>query len=508
MNCRLPSDAKSFGTRGNEYYHTGHYSEALSEYSAAIKLLESTSTLLSHNLLSRLYHNRALTNEKLGDSELNDEKVDAQASQADARRATELDITYVKAWALFARLIEKAAHKDAKNVDEALDATHRVMELEDELCNGIALDALNTMEKLVRWKLERHLEMTPFSETMGEIDLASLSTSVSKLLAINDEVELNQHLVQYIRILFKTQISRNMISIFRKTVAVDKEQQWTVAEALIYYALGRTFSKMANFRMSISCMFQWIHLLNQLDQSPLVNLEKVRALYNLQSLYTLRQDQHFQHEGKWIEMALQLHNDPDSEWGIRLRIKAARVHINEMEYTRGLQQLKLCLEVCKQKGYREMGAMVRVQMGFVLNLLGNSEASLRFSKEALSVFEEMGDLENVAFVLKNIGMAQLNLDQFDEALGSLESALNFNSHPMVECEIKRMIGFVYLRKASDCNNYGDDALLQVSKKYLIESRNLAIKINSEWKVLNADTSLAEVYALLVEQPLTVSLKLT
>ena len=175
MSCRMQSDAESLRTRGNKHYCTGHYSEALSDYSSAIKLLESTTTPPSNNLLlSRLYHNRALSKTKLGDGERNDEKAEAQAAQADARRATELDPTYVKAWALFARLIEKAANREVKNVEEALDATHRVMELEVGLCNGdSALDALNTMGKLVRWELERQLEMTPVSDTM---DVASLIT--------------------------------------------------------------------------------------------------------------------------------------------------------------------------------------------------------------------------------------------------------------------------------------------------------------------------------------------
>ena len=252
MSCRMQSDAESLHTRGNEHYSSGHYREALSDYSAAIKLLESTTTLPSHNLLlSRLYHNRALSKTKLvDDGERNNEKAEALTAQADARRATELDPTYVKAWALFARLIEKAANKDARNVEEALDATHRVMELEVELCNGNALDALNTMEKLIRWELERQLEMTPLSDTMGEIDV---STALSKLNATNDEVELNQHLVQCIRTLFKIQRFRNMIPRLSEPVAVSKEKQSTETEEIIYSALSITFFKMANFCMSISC---------------------------------------------------------------------------------------------------------------------------------------------------------------------------------------------------------------------------------------------------------------
>ena len=234
----------------------------------------------------------------------------------------------MEAWALFARLLEKAPNKDARNLEEALDATHRVMELKAGLCNGdVALEALNTMKKLVRWELERQLEMNPLSDTMDEIDVASWTAALSKFDAINGKAELNQHLVQCIITFFKIQGFKNMISIFGKPVAVGKEKQFTEEDAIIYSALSIIFFKMANFCMSISCGFQLIHLLNQLDQSPQVNDRKVNALYNLQDSFNLRGEEHFQHSGKWIEMALQLHNDADSEMGIRLRIKAAELHM-------------------------------------------------------------------------------------------------------------------------------------------------------------------------------------
>ena len=175
MSCRIEGEAESLRIRGNEHYRSGHYNEALSDYNAAIELLVSihvgafsTTTPPSHNLLlSRLYHNRALTKAKLGEGRRNDEEAEAEPL-ADARRATEIDPTYVKAWALYARLLEKATQKDVRNVEEALDVTHRVMEL--DLCNG---DALDTMAKLVRWELERRLAKTSLSDNMGETDIAT-----------------------------------------------------------------------------------------------------------------------------------------------------------------------------------------------------------------------------------------------------------------------------------------------------------------------------------------------
>ena len=286
-----------------------------------------------------------------------------------------------------------------------------------------------------------------------------------------------------------------MIQELREFV-VGTEKQLT--EAIMYNVLGNTFFNMANFRMSISCGFQSIYLLNQLNRSPQVNAAKVAALYNLQSVYISRGEQLFQHAGKWVEMALQLHNNADSEMGIRLRIRAAEVHIIQLEYTRALQELKLCLEVCKQKGYREMCAKARVKMGWALRELGNNEASLSFSKEAMSEFEEMGNVEGTILALINIGFAQLEFKQFDEALGSSELALNLNLHPTLECDIKNFIGYVYLVMAysNDCNNFGTDALLQKCKKYSIEAKNHAIKINSEWHVIKADINLAQTYAFL------------
>ena len=96
----------------------------------------------------------------------------------------------------------------------------------------------------------------------------------------------------------------------------------------------------------------------------------------------------------------------------------------------------------------------------------------------MSEFEEMGDVEGKVLALVNIGTAQLGLKQFDEALGSFELALNLNQHPVNVCELTNLIGSAYLCKAYYWNIDGDDALLQKGKEYFIESRNLAIKINS------------------------------
>ena len=85
-------------------------------------------------------------------------------------------------------------------------------------------------------------------------------------------------------------------------------------------------------------------------------------------------------------------------------------------------------------------------MGKALCKLGNYEASLSFSKEAMSEFEEMGDVEGVACALMNIKVAQSGLKQFDEALGSFELALNLNPHSVLKCEITNLIGSVYLYK--------------------------------------------------------------
>ena len=71
MSCKIEIEkAESLRTRGNEYYR----SEALADYSGAIELLVSvpvaafsTKTPPHYVLLSRLYHNRALTKTKLRD---------------------------------------------------------------------------------------------------------------------------------------------------------------------------------------------------------------------------------------------------------------------------------------------------------------------------------------------------------------------------------------------------------------------------------------------------------
>ena len=158
----------------------------------------------------------------------------------------------MKAWALLARQLETAAHKDMKHVEEAMDATHRVMEL--DLFNA---DAMETMAKLVRCELERRLEKAPLSD---EADNDDLVERLSTLDPINDQFELNRLLVRCIRLLFQMQRFRNV------PLAVGIEKKITDTEAKIYNAMATIFAKTHHIRMSISCEFRSIHLLNQLDQ--------------------------------------------------------------------------------------------------------------------------------------------------------------------------------------------------------------------------------------------------
>ena len=79
-------------------------------------------------------------------------------------------------------------------------------------------------------------------------------------------------------------------------------------------------------------------------------------------MYRSGRGERAQHAEKWNEMAIQLHNDPNSAEGIRLRLIAAEVHILSLKHRRGLEELRECLQVCKQNGYREMGARALLMM--------------------------------------------------------------------------------------------------------------------------------------------------
>ena len=136
----------------------------------------------------------------------------------------------------------------------------------------------------------------------------------------------------------------------------------------MYYVLARTsFSILSNFPMSISCLFQCIHHSNQLDQSPHVKNLKIGALTHLEISYTNRyQQKSTKNQGKWIEMARQLHNDADSAKGIDMRMVAAEVHMFRFDFTLALQEFKQCLELCAQKGYSEEGAIARLRIATAL----------------------------------------------------------------------------------------------------------------------------------------------
>ena len=77
--------------------------------------------------------------------------------------------------------------------------------------------------------------------------------------------------------------------------------------------------------------------------------------------------------------------------GIHLRLRVAEVHMSRQYFTCALEEVKQCLEVCKQKGYRELGAYARLLMARALFELGDDEAAFRGSKDATSEFKAMGD---------------------------------------------------------------------------------------------------------------------
>lgn len=479
----------SLHKRGNELYKSKQYREAHSVYSAAIEILcvsiptatfTTISPLPDTILLSRLYHNRALTKTKLNGETASEEAL------ADARRATELDPSYMKAWLLCARLLAKAADRDMRKVYEALDDTHRVMEL--ELWQE---EALEMMRELVDCEMKSRLESALLSDT-NALDQINIAAALLKLDSIHREDELENILIQSIRSLFEVKRLKHE--------AASMKNQLIEAEAKLYNALSAIFFKMVNYHMAISCSFLSINLFDQLVLSPQVRAMKVIALSNLQAACLSSGQEAAQHAQKWIKMALQLHNEPDSAEGARLRMNAAEVHMHRLEYARGLEGLKECLQVCKLKGYREVGAKVRVKMALALCELGNFEAALTIAEEAKSEFKHLGHEVGVALALKNIGTAQLGLKQYDNALKTLKKALDRNPDPVEVFEIRNLIGNVYWYKARDCTKRSDssgaETYLQNCEEYYLGARNQAIKNRDKWRLLKAETNLARTYVLL------------
>ena len=240
----ISNEANSLRERGNERFRNSSYIEAHPDYSAAIKILvptpgggvySSTTPPAHHLLLSRLYHNRALTKTKMSGSESNEEAL------VDVRRATELDPAYLRAWALCAQLLANPALRDQSRVAEAPEATHRVMEL--ELWH---VEALDTMRELVGWELASLLEEAPPSDKVVELDFA---TAWKKLYETLDDVELNRLLMQFIIRFFRIQENRSI------SPAAGMAEIYAVPELCMYFALVGIFRKMVNFRMGLSFAF-------------------------------------------------------------------------------------------------------------------------------------------------------------------------------------------------------------------------------------------------------------
>ena len=486
-SSEILKEAESLRERGNELYRSGQYREAHSNYSAAIETIRvcipsaAFSSTISHSLdilLSHLYHNRALTKTKLGGNN------EIEEALADVRQATALDPSYVKAWLLCSRLLAKSADKDMKKVQEALDATHRVVELEQWHA-----EAVNMMRELVRWELHSRLESAPLLDQVQEIDIIA---ELCKLDTINGTIELNRLLVQCIKSLFAIQGLRN------DPEAVGMEKKITEGEAKLYNALNSVFSKMVNFRMAISCTFLCINLLNQLDLSPKVKAMKVECLTKLYSAYYSGGKQNAHHAAKWIEMALQLHNDPDSEVGVSLRICAAQMRIERHEHIRCIEDLRECLQVCEHKGYHRNGADVQMKMADAYCKVGNFEVALSILKKVKCEFEEMRDVNGVCRALENIGTAHLGLNQYEEALNALTLALNHNPDPSTLFDITLQFASVYFYKSFGClensDKDGAETHFKRGKEYTNKARRIALELNDEQRLLNADTNLALFYA--------------
>ena len=179
---------------------------------------------------------------------------------------------------------------------------------------------------------------------------------------------------------------------------------------------------------------------------------------------------------------------------INLRIAMAFVYSGQQEYELCFQELKQCNEVCREKEYHILGALARQKMVLTLFMLGNSEAALSISKEALAEFEAIGDVGSVAPSLVVIADAQHELHQLDEALSSCELVLNLAQDFHLVNKATCLMGVIYSEKALLCKEHSDNdganAMLHMSKKWFTEARNQAIKTNDEFFILKVDMDIA------------------
>ena len=225
--------------------------------------------------------------------------VGEDASLLDARRATERDKKNIDAWMLYAKEFEK------RNCTlEAMDATHRVLELDLN-----HQEANELLQRLLESQLKTKLENVslPTGITAEERYLEILSMEPNKL---TKEDELNKlQLVVVIVIQNKNLFHLHPMKDQQEDILSN--QNYIVQQIPAFNILANVFFQMADYRMSRSCSFIRLHILNTNNSIPESNELKVMALSDLAASYNSPMiGSESEYEIKFLQMAHLLQTDP------------------------------------------------------------------------------------------------------------------------------------------------------------------------------------------------------
>ena len=460
--------------KGNSCYREGRLKEAETIYTEAIEMSIPD---------ARLYHNRGQTRFKLGNYE---------GALDDVRRASEMDLSYIKAWILRARLLNQKfcntqiAIQDNLEI-ETFQAFHHVLELQiqNEEAGSLLKSALDI-------KLRRITPSSNRDTSKSESELECLVNALRNFESINDPKLVKELLLSSINQLFEIQ------SVYGQEGSEELVSKIKATECKMYNSINGWSFKLGDYSLSISCCFVVYYLsLGISDNNTRLQLQN-GALSNLQASYIGMKNPIVAR--KYINMALSLLSNQNSEEGIRLLLKLAETYSSELDYKKSIELYQKCIILSTQCGNLEISAKARVNMATNLCEIGNFEAALEASLKALAEYQQLGNVIGVAFALENAGTAQLGLKHCDDAIDYFQKSLQMNCSPIKLLEINNLIGNVYWEEGQKFEIQEKDseakAAYSKARNFFELARKQKDFINDEWRLLKVDTNLANVYRIL------------
>lgn len=443
---------KSAIQKGDDLFERELFNEAASNYTEAIERLK-TSRTSQFALSTRLLKSRALCYTKMAPSSLQTDEL----ALTDTKLALEIDPKNVEVWMLRARLLEKV-----ERILEAIEATQRVLEI-----NLQHKEANAFLKEIITYELLKMRDSAP-PNVGGELDFQKIIFCFMGEEEIGNN-ELNEMLIDLIRALF-----------------ANHSQNEPQTVRLFNFFLAQVFVKLSNYLMSRSIIFLSLQLCNDSQIE-----EKTKLLRDLSTMYPIRSGERYKSRFIWVEQALQLQTDRESQTAIDLRIDACSVGCDK-DIAEIVKELQECVAVCDQRNYVNAGKDARLRLVGALSEIGNYEDAIRYGNAFLEI-DNFDNLRKTASAKTQIADAQMALGKYDDAIENFDLAFNIFPDPSALISL----GLCYNLKAGKCLNQqnGDSPLeeqhLQTAKKYIFEG--IALQQNKESLEIIAQIILAQIY---------------